>query len=177
MWPVDVKKNTLAVIGLIQPTGAINPISEIQCRWATRVIKGLQDLPHKSVMRADIAKVAAKQRDRYYKSERHTIQVEYIPYMDTIANKIGAVPDLKKLFKKDVFLGWKVLMGPATPYQFRLNGPGSDYKKARRHINEQMNNVLYPLVSTHVMQQTGFGISYLVAVFCAVLLLCTMLFG
>ena len=39
MFPPDLKHNTLAVIGCIQPLGAIMPISELQCRLATRVFK------------------------------------------------------------------------------------------------------------------------------------------
>ena len=37
VFPPDIKPGTLAVIGCIQPVGAIMPISEIQCRWAARV--------------------------------------------------------------------------------------------------------------------------------------------
>ena len=40
VFPPDLERNTLAVIGLVQPLGAIMPISEIQARWATRVFKG-----------------------------------------------------------------------------------------------------------------------------------------
>lgn len=165
MWPTDLKKNTLAVIGLIQPTGAVNPISEIQARWAARVIKGEQDLPSRSVMKEDIAVTAQNMRERFYKSERHTIQVDYVPFMDDIAQQFGAVPDVKELLKNDILLAWKVLFGPATPYQYRLNGPGSNYKQARKNINNQMTNVLYPLVSTRGLQRGGFGTIQLVAIF------------
>ncbi|KFW64768.1 Dimethylaniline monooxygenase [N-oxide-forming] 5, partial [Pygoscelis adeliae] len=37
---MHIEKPTLAFIGLIQPLGAIMPISELQCRWATRIFKG-----------------------------------------------------------------------------------------------------------------------------------------
>ena len=40
VFPPDLERNTLAVIGLVQPLGAIMPISELQARWATRVFKG-----------------------------------------------------------------------------------------------------------------------------------------
>ncbi|XP_010218215.1 PREDICTED: dimethylaniline monooxygenase [N-oxide-forming] 5-like, partial [Tinamus guttatus] len=42
VFPVHLEKPTLAFIGLIQPLGAIMPISELQSRWATRVFKGLE---------------------------------------------------------------------------------------------------------------------------------------
>ena len=39
MFPPDLDHHTLAVIGCIQPDGAIMPISEMQCRVATKVFK------------------------------------------------------------------------------------------------------------------------------------------
>ena len=39
VFPPDLKPSTLAVIGCIQPWGAIMPLSELQCRWATQVFK------------------------------------------------------------------------------------------------------------------------------------------
>ncbi|KFP86703.1 Dimethylaniline monooxygenase [N-oxide-forming] 5, partial [Acanthisitta chloris] len=54
VFPPDLEKPTLAFIGLIQPLGAIMPISELQCRWATRVFKGLNELPSRHDMEADI---------------------------------------------------------------------------------------------------------------------------
>jgi len=39
MFPPELEKPTLAVIGCIQPIGAIMPISELQCRLAARVFK------------------------------------------------------------------------------------------------------------------------------------------
>lgn len=45
VFPPDLEKPTLAFIGLIQPLGAIMPISELQCRWATRVFKGKSGKP------------------------------------------------------------------------------------------------------------------------------------
>ena len=43
MFPPQLPRQTLAVIGCFQPLGAIMPVSEQQCRLATRVFKvGLQ---------------------------------------------------------------------------------------------------------------------------------------
>ena len=46
MFPPGLERPTLAVIGLVQPLGAIMPISEMQARWATRVFKGKQHRKH-----------------------------------------------------------------------------------------------------------------------------------
>ena len=39
VFPPDLTPSTLAVIGCFQPLGALMPLSEQQCRWATRVFK------------------------------------------------------------------------------------------------------------------------------------------
>ena len=39
VFPPELKPSTLAIIGCFQPLGALMPLSEIQCRWATRVFK------------------------------------------------------------------------------------------------------------------------------------------
>ena len=39
VFPPDLKPSTMAIIGCIQPWGAIMPLSEMQCRWAARVFK------------------------------------------------------------------------------------------------------------------------------------------
>ncbi|NWY42266.1 FMO5 monooxygenase, partial [Sylvia atricapilla] len=90
MFPPDLEKPTLAFIGLIQPLGAIMPISELQCRWATRVFKGdgkapAQHRPATLTPAGPVSNPAALPAHRYVKSQRHTIQVDYIPYMDELA--------------------------------------------------------------------------------------------
>jgi dimethylaniline monooxygenase (N-oxide forming) len=39
IFPPDLQKHTMAIIGCFQPLGAIMPMSEMQCRLATRVFK------------------------------------------------------------------------------------------------------------------------------------------
>uniref|UniRef100_A0A8C4V086 Flavin-containing monooxygenase n=1 Tax=Falco tinnunculus TaxID=100819 RepID=A0A8C4V086_FALTI len=144
MFPPDLEKPTLAFIGLIQPLGAIMPISELQCRWATRVFKGLQDLPPSADMLADITQTKEKMAKRYVKSQRHTIQVDYIPYMDELACQVGVKPNLLALFLTDPKLALEVAFGPCTPYQYRLRGPG-EWEGARAAILTQRQRMLRPL--------------------------------
>lgn len=40
VFPATPGPPTLAVVGFIHGLGAINPLSEMQSRWATRVFKG-----------------------------------------------------------------------------------------------------------------------------------------
>jgi len=123
VFPPDIQPSTLAVIGCVQPLGAVMPISEIQCRWAVRVFKGLSSLPSSDAMWTDIRNKQRDLSERYVKSRRHTIQVEYIEIMDDIGSKIGSKPDLGKLFWKDPRLAWHCFFGPYVPYQYRLVGP------------------------------------------------------
>jgi dimethylaniline monooxygenase (N-oxide forming) len=71
----------LYFIGLVQPLGAIMPIAELQSEWIADVLEGKVPLPDAPTMRAEIAAEEAAMRRRYVASTRHTIQVDYYPYM------------------------------------------------------------------------------------------------
>ncbi|XP_064283572.1 flavin-containing monooxygenase 5-like isoform X1 [Passer domesticus] len=154
MFPPELEKPTLAFIGLIQPLGAIMPISELQCRWATRVFKGLNELPLQHDMEADIEQKKEAMAKRYVKSQRHTIQVDYIPYMDELACQLGVKPNLLSLFLTDPRLAMEVAFGPCTPYQYRLRGPGA-WAGAREAILSQQQRILKPLQTRHVEESTS----------------------
>ncbi|XP_015724859.1 dimethylaniline monooxygenase [N-oxide-forming] 5-like [Coturnix japonica] len=154
VFPVDLEKPSLAFIGYIQPLGAIMPISEMQCRWATRVFKGLNKLPPRHDMEADIKHKREEMAKRYVASRRHTIQVDYIPYMDELACQLGVKPNLPLLFLTDPKLALEVLLGPCTPYQYRLHGPGA-WQGAREAILTQQQRIVQPLQTRHVEKHTS----------------------
>ncbi|XP_048064533.1 flavin-containing monooxygenase 5-like [Megalobrama amblycephala] len=144
VYPPALEHPTLAVIGLIQPLGAIMPISEMQARWATRVFKGLCKLPSMSAMMKDIKAKEEAMAQRYVAAQRHTIQVDYIPYMDELAKQVGVRPSILKLLLTDPRLALNIIFGPCTPYQFRLHGPGQ-WEGARQAILTQWDRVTEPL--------------------------------
>ncbi|CAH3021974.1 unnamed protein product [Porites evermanni] len=74
VFPPNLAKPTLAVLGCIQPLGAIFPISELQARWATQVFIGKKSLPTKVAMMENIKKKKEDIAKRYYATKRHTIQ-------------------------------------------------------------------------------------------------------
>ncbi|XP_064371778.1 flavin-containing monooxygenase 5-like [Dromaius novaehollandiae] len=154
VFPAHLEKPTLAFIGLVQPLGAIMPISELQCRWATRVFKGLNKLPPRCDMEADINQKKEEMAKRYVRSQRHTIQVDYIPYMDELACQLGVKPNLLTLFLTDPRLATEVLLGPCTPYQYRLRGPGR-WAGARQAILTQQQRVVKPLRTRQVDEVTS----------------------
>ncbi|KAK7133345.1 hypothetical protein R3I94_015273 [Phoxinus phoxinus] len=144
VYPPALERPTLAMIGLIQPLGAIMPISEMQARWATRVFKGQCKLPPMSAMIKDIKAKENEMTQRYVAAQRHTIQVDYIPYMDELAKQVGVRPSILKLLLTDPRLALKIIFGPCTPYQFRLHGPGR-WEGARQAILTQWDRVTEPL--------------------------------
>lgn len=69
--------HTLAIIGNIQPIGAILPISEMQSRWFAQLMAGNRKLPSLEQMEKDIKEKEEEMAWRYYASERHTVQVRF----------------------------------------------------------------------------------------------------
>jgi cation diffusion facilitator CzcD-associated flavoprotein CzcO len=74
----------LYFIGLIQPLGAIMPIAELQAEWVADILTGTVQLPSRAVMRDVIRREDERMAKRYVRSPRHTIQVDFYPYMRTL---------------------------------------------------------------------------------------------
>ncbi|KAG9468504.1 flavin-containing monooxygenase 5-like [Eleutherodactylus coqui] len=157
----ELEKQTLAVIGLIQPLGAIMPISELQCRLATRIFTGKKLLPSISGMKEDIRKKKEEMEQRYVCSQRHTIQVDYLEYMDELAELLGVKPNFLNLFLTDPKLAWAVYFGPCTPYQYRISGPGK-WVNARRTILTQWDRVMKPMRTRHVEPSSRFSLLHVI---------------
>jgi len=77
-------------IGLLQPLGAIMPISEAQGAWVGDYLTGDYRLPDAARVRADIAADQAAMRKRYVASKRHTIQVDFDDYLHALAKERAA---------------------------------------------------------------------------------------
>ena len=75
VFPAMLEKQTLAVIGNIQPLGAVNPISELQARLACGVFAKRLELPSVDMMKNDIHLKQKEMKKQYYASKRHTVQV------------------------------------------------------------------------------------------------------
>ncbi|XP_069823524.1 flavin-containing monooxygenase 5-like isoform X2 [Dendropsophus ebraccatus] len=171
LFPYHLEKPTLAVVGLIQPIGAIMPMSELQSRLATRVFKGLVKLPDQQTMVIDIMVKLVKMSNRYVKSQQQNIQVDYLEYMDELATIIGVKPDIIRLFLTDPLLAFHVFFGPATPYQYRLMGPGK-WSGAREAILTQWQRIIKP-TQTRVLENRNVdrSIPLMLKVFAAFILL------
>ncbi len=78
----------LYFIGLLQPLGAIMPLAEVQSKWVTQLIKGQQKLPDTQTMIDDIEASKTAMKARYKQSPRHTIQVDFFPYKESIEKEL-----------------------------------------------------------------------------------------
>jgi dimethylaniline monooxygenase (N-oxide forming) len=78
----------LYFIGLMQPLGAIMPLSEVQSRWVAKLISGEKTLPSKEKMYEATDKVTQYLKNRYKASERHTLQVDFHTYKGEIEREI-----------------------------------------------------------------------------------------
>jgi len=79
---------TLVFIGLLQPQGAIWPLSDAQAKLAANYVMGRWQLP------GNVRELAENDSDHiekeFIKSKRHTIEVHYHPYLDKL---LKAIPD------------------------------------------------------------------------------------
>ncbi len=81
---VHPERPGLFFIGLVQPLGAIMPLAEAQSEWVADVLEGSAALPSRREMLRVIRREDERMRKRYVTSKRHTIQVDFFPYLRTI---------------------------------------------------------------------------------------------
>jgi len=87
----------LFFLGLIQPLGAIMPLAEVQSLYVAKVLNGEVALPGKEQMVKDIESQRNKLRKRYNQSPRHTLQVDFFPYKESILKEIKKMRTGKKI--------------------------------------------------------------------------------
>jgi len=78
---IEGEATAMYLARLLQPLGAIMPLSEAQGAWVGDYLLGEYELPAEQQMRADIAADQAAMRKRYVASKRHTIQVDFDDYL------------------------------------------------------------------------------------------------
>jgi dimethylaniline monooxygenase (N-oxide forming) len=81
---VSVESPGLYFIGFIQPLGPIMPIAEAQAEWVADLLTGKSALPAAAEMRKEIGDYERWLKKRFVASKRHTIEVDFHPYLRTI---------------------------------------------------------------------------------------------
>lgn len=80
--------------------------------------------------------------------------MEWIPYLDEIAEEFGAKPNLWQLFQNDTKLWSKLYFGPSVPYQYRLFGPNT-WDGARDAIMTVAQRIEEPFKTNKRMVRVG----------------------
>ncbi len=78
----------LYFLALIQPLGAIMPLAEVQSKWIAKILKGQTKLPNKAEMLKSIQEDKQAMAKRYKESPRHTLQVDFHPYKESIEREM-----------------------------------------------------------------------------------------
>jgi len=81
---VSVENPGLYFIGFIQPLGPIMPIAEAQAEWIADLLTGKAALPSPSDMRQETVDYERWLGRRFVKSKRHTVEVDFHPYLREI---------------------------------------------------------------------------------------------
>lgn len=79
----------LYFVGLVQVIGSLLPVAELQARWVAGLLGGRLALPDRATMLRVMAAERRALRRRYTDSSRHTIQVDYWPYIYALRRALG----------------------------------------------------------------------------------------
>jgi dimethylaniline monooxygenase (N-oxide forming) len=109
---------------MVQPLGSIMPIAEMQSRIISRILSELYIPPSPEIMKKEIIKERKIREEKFNISPRHTLEIEYLEYMDKLASLIDIKP---KLYKYPNLI-LPLLFGPLNSAQYRLDGPKSKNK-------------------------------------------------
>lgn len=145
--------HTLAFISLLQPIGALLPLGELQSRWFAQLMAGKLKLPSRAVMDADIVEKERFQK-RFYESDRHSIQVDWVDFMEELATEIGANPPVWSYLFTDPKLFFTLVFGAAAPYQYRLVGP-NPWSGARDAMLTVQDRIDAALQTNHSKVKSG----------------------
>jgi hypothetical protein len=78
----------LFFLGLLQPLGAIMPLAELQSHWIAQYLQGEYQLPEPEMLQKTISQEREAIRKRYGESARHTMQVDYEPYVRAVRREM-----------------------------------------------------------------------------------------
>ncbi len=81
---VSVENPGLYFIGFIQPLGPIMPLAEAQSEWIVDLLTEAAALPAAEEMRKEISAYERWMDKRFVSSKRHTIEVDFYPYLREI---------------------------------------------------------------------------------------------
>jgi hypothetical protein len=84
---VSAEHPGLYFIGFVQPLGPIMPVAEAQSEWIADLLTSKAALPPAPEMRKEIAAYDRWLKKRFVASKRHTIEVDFHPYLRDIRSE------------------------------------------------------------------------------------------
>eukprot|EP01036_Dinobryon_divergens_P025456 gene25455-34006_t len=152
--------------GFARPAfGAIPPTTEMQARLWAMVLNGDVTLPSQEEMTQVAAADKLNWETRFgYDAIRVKGLVDFQLYCDGLAQVMGVMPPLGKLFWWQPKLWWKVMFGPFTMHQYRLTGPYAQPDRAmevysRQPVGDVVESVITAsfLITAKLLSLLGFS--------------------
>jgi dimethylaniline monooxygenase (N-oxide forming) len=84
---VSAENPGLYFVGFVQPLGPIMPIAESQAEWIADLLTDRAALPSVAEMQKEVADYDRWLKKRFVTSKRHTIEVDFHPYLRTIGRE------------------------------------------------------------------------------------------
>jgi dimethylaniline monooxygenase (N-oxide forming) len=81
---VSIEQPGLFFVGFIQPLGPIMPLAEAQMEWVADLVGGRAALPPAAAMQKAVESEERKMKKRFVASKRHTVEVDFHPYLREI---------------------------------------------------------------------------------------------
>ncbi|OAX80333.1 hypothetical protein ACJ72_05340 [Emergomyces africanus] len=122
----------LFFIGYVELEGPLLPVAEIQARWASAIVTGRVKLPSVDEMNQQVKEHQEHLAKTMVVSDRHTVNIHFIPYCDSLLADLDANPSLSRLlhrlFSSNPFRAFSMLkavyFGVNSAAQYRLFGHG-----------------------------------------------------
>jgi|UniRef100_A0A7S2UXY2 dimethylaniline monooxygenase (N-oxide forming) len=154
-----------AFFGFTRPAfGSIPPTSEMQARLFAMVVNGDFKLPSKKEMELQAELDRENWEHRFgYDAKRVKGLVDFQLYADELAEMMGCLPPLRKIFFNKPKLWFKIMFGPFTMHQYRLVGPWADPARAeavyaKTPVGDFLEAIITAgfLVSAKILSSIGF---------------------
>ncbi len=133
-------------IGWARPTaGGVPACSEMQSRYFALLCSGKRKLPDRVRLQGLIERQASYEDEVFHGNPDIRTLVHYNHFMIDFSKVIGCSP-----WRPEVFLNprlaWKLWCGSQMPHIYRLYGPHSDHRTARRTVMRMPSAFKLPLV-------------------------------
>uniref|UniRef100_A0A0B6ZFD7 Flavin-containing monooxygenase n=1 Tax=Arion vulgaris TaxID=1028688 RepID=A0A0B6ZFD7_9EUPU len=130
MFPLNVKHNTLAIIGHVGGDAPLALLYELQARLAALVMSGKHQLPSRSKMQKDVDKWNDHAYARKGSFRSYFVSADLLT--ESIAEEIGCYPTFWKVLLRDPLLAYRNWYGPIFAAQYRLLGPDSQWNESAK---------------------------------------------